>query len=120
MNRPMTRAEAANACLKAIDADFLKALCEPARLEIVRRLIKLGPADVGEIAEGLPQDRSVVSRHLKLLEQADVAIRRKDGRRVVYELNGPAIMRRLGDMTAAFRPLIPLCCPGPRKAQQND
>lgn len=109
-----SRIAAANACLKVLDADFFRALCEPARLEVVRQMIKLGRADIGEIAEGLPQDRSVVSRHLQVLEQAGLVSCNKEGRRVFYELDGPAIMTRFQTMMDAFAPLVPACCPGPR------
>jgi DNA-binding transcriptional ArsR family regulator len=120
MIQTMTRAEAADACLAAMDSAFLKALCEPARLEIVRQLVKLGSADISQIAQGLPQDRSVVSRHLQLLERAGVAISSRSGRRVVYELDGPAIMGKLGGLTQAFAPLVPLCCPGTRLSTPKD
>lgn len=108
----MTRSEAADACLAVMDTAFFKALCEPARLEVVRRLIKLGQADVGEIAAGLPQDRSVVSRHLAQLEDAGIACSSKDGRRVLYELDGPAILKRFDSMSSIMRALQPMCCPG--------
>lgn len=114
MKRP-SRIAAANACLAVLDADFFKAFCEPARLEVVRQMIKLGRADIGEIAEGLPQDRSVVSRHLQVLEQAGIAASSKEGRRVFYELDGPIIMMKLAAMTDAFTPLVETCCPGPKR-----
>lgn len=118
MKQP-SRAAAANACLAVLDAGFFKAFCEPARLEIVRRLIKLGRADVGEISDGLPQDRSVVSRHLQVLEQAGIAASTKEGRRVFYELDGPAIMGKLAAMTDAFAPLVATCCPGPKRKARS-
>ena len=114
MKQP-SRTAAANACLAVLDADFFKAFCEPARLEVVRQMIKLGRADIGEIADGLPQDRSVVSRHLQVLEQAGVAVSTKEGRRVFYELDGPVIMTKLAAMTDAFTPLVATCCPGPKR-----
>ncbi len=114
MKQP-SRTAAANACLAVLDADFFRAFCEPARLEVVRQMIKLGRADIGEIADGLPQDRSVVSRHLQVLEQAGVAVSAKEGRRVFYELDGPVIMNKLAGMTDAFAPLVATCCPGPKR-----
>lgn len=113
--RQPSRTAAANACLAVLDADFFKALCEPARLEVVRQMIKLGRADIGEIADGLPQDRSVVSRHLQVLEQAGLAACSKEGRRVFYELDGPTIMTKFQTMMDAFAPLVPSCCPGPQR-----
>lgn len=113
--KQVSRVAAANACLAVLDADFFKALCEPARLEVVRQMIKLGRADIGDISEGLPQDRSVVSRHLQILEDAGIAASSKEGRRVFYELDGPRIMAKLGAMTDAFAPLVSVCCPGPTR-----
>lgn len=114
MKQP-SRTAAANACLAVLDADFFRAFCEPARLEVVRQMIKLGRADIGDIAEGLPQDRSVVSRHLQVLEQAGIAASSKEGRRVCYELDGPVIMTKLAAITDAFTPLVDICCPGPKR-----
>jgi ArsR family transcriptional regulator, nickel/cobalt-responsive transcriptional repressor len=119
MTKQMSRSEAADACLAVMDTTFFKALCEPARLEVVRRLIKLGRADVGEIAEGLPQDRSVVSRHLAVLEQAGIAFSDKEGRRVLYELDGPAMLQKLEGMSAIMRSLQPMCCPGGAKKSKK-
>lgn len=110
-----TRTEAADACLAILDAEFFKALSEPSRLEVVRRLIRLGRADIGAVAKGLPQDRSVVSRHLQALEQAGLAFSGREGRHIYYELDGPAILKKLGAMTEAFAPLVPVCCPGPKR-----
>lgn len=111
----MSRSAAANACLAVLDAAFFKAFCDPTRLEVVRRLIKLGRADIGAIAEALPQDRSVISRHLQILEHAGVAVSTREGRQVFYELNGPVIVDRLAAMRDAAAPLVEICCPGPAR-----
>jgi DNA-binding transcriptional ArsR family regulator len=58
--------------MEVLNSAFLRALTEPARLELLRVLLLHGPADVATIASHLPQDRSVISRHLKVLEQAGV------------------------------------------------
>ena len=108
----MTRAKAARACLAVLDADLFRALCEPARLEVVRRLVLLGRADVGTIAEGLPQDRSVVSRHLQVLERAGVVMATRESRQVFYELDGPVVLGRFREILEFFETLAPLCCPG--------
>jgi DNA-binding transcriptional ArsR family regulator len=111
MSKSMTRSEAADACLAVMDVPFLKALCEPARLEIIRQLIKLGRADVGEIAARLPQDRSVISRHLAQLEDVGIAISSREGRRVLYEFDGPTMLKKLDGFVSLMRALQPLCCP---------
>jgi DNA-binding transcriptional ArsR family regulator len=115
MSKMMNRNDAADACVAVMDTAFFKALCEPARIEVIRRLIKLGRADIGEIAEGLPQDRSVVSRHLTQLEDAGIASSSKEGRRILYELDGPSILSRFESMSSIIRALQPLCCPGKPK-----
>jgi DNA-binding transcriptional ArsR family regulator len=117
--KQISRTAAANACLAVLDADFFKAFCDPTRLEVVRQMIKLGRADIGAIAEGLPQDRSVVSRHLQVLEQAGVAASTREGRQVFYELNGPAIVSKLTIMRDAVAPLVEICCPGPTRKARN-
>lgn len=106
------RATAADACLRELDTELFRALCEPSRLQIIAAMIRLGPADVGDLAAQTPLDRSVVSRHLQVLQRAGLAGCRKEGRRMIYELDGPAIFDKLGSAMAAIEPLVPLCCPG--------
>ncbi|MCC5996911.1 MAG: winged helix-turn-helix transcriptional regulator [Oceanicaulis sp.] len=108
----VTRQQAANRCLAALDTAFMSALCEPARCEILRRLILNGRSDIGAIASGMPQDRSVVSRHLQVLERAGVVSGAKVGRATYYEIEGPAVLAKLEALADAFRTLIPSCCPG--------
>lgn len=107
-----TRKQAADKCLQALDTEFFRAFCDESRLEVVRAMIRLGPAKVGEIADSAPVERSVVSRHLKMLERTGIAVRRQQGRCVIYELDGPAIMAKLAATVSAIQPLVPLCCPG--------
>mgnify|MGYP001948538976 CR=1 FL=1 len=54
----------AEAAIGVLDTRFLKALTDPTRVQIVKKLILFGVCDVSTIAKGLSQDRSVVSRHL--------------------------------------------------------
>jgi DNA-binding transcriptional ArsR family regulator len=60
----------------------------------------------------VPQDRSVVSRHLAQLHHAGIIRREKVGRNVFFEMDGPAVVAQLEDALARFRALVPLCCPG--------
>lgn len=106
------RRRAAESCLAVLDTAFFRALCEPARIAVLRRLIEIGRADIGTIAAGLKQDRSVVSRHLKVLADAGIVLCTRKGRTVLCEIDGPAILRRFSALTAAIAPLVPLCCPG--------
>ena len=62
------------------------ALSDPGRRAMVERL-SLGPASVSELARPLPMTLSAVVQHLKVLEEADLVIARKDGRERWNHLN---------------------------------
>ncbi len=94
-----------------LDTEFFKALCDPVRAQIIRRLVTLGAADIGTIAVTMPQDRSVVSRHLAQLERADILVSRKEGRRRLYDIAGPDIVTKLEDILTAIRPMRECCVP---------
>lgn len=98
--------------VKAIlDTDFFTALCEPVRVDIIRRLITVGASDVKTIAQGMSQDRSVVSRHLATLERAGITASRKSGRRVEYDINGPDVVAKVSQILEVIAPMAQLCQP---------
>lgn len=105
------RARAARELTSIFDSRLFKALCEPARVEIMRFLTVEGRSDVRTIARNLPQDASVVSRHLAVLHTARIVRRCREGRHVFFEVDGPAVVARLEDIVARFRKIVPLCCP---------
>src|SRR4051794_5292908 len=59
-------------------ADRIQALADPTRLRIVA-LLRLMELSVGELAQVLGQSQPRVSRHLKILADAGVLDRRKEG-----------------------------------------
>src|SRR5215212_10311141 len=59
-------------------ADRIQALADPTRLRIVA-LLRLMELSVGELAQVLGQSQPRVSRHLKILADAGVLERRKEG-----------------------------------------
>jgi DNA-binding transcriptional ArsR family regulator len=61
-----------------LDRSF-DALSHPARRAIVARLTR-GPASVGEASRGLELSKPAVSKHLKVLESADLVERTVVGR----------------------------------------
>ena len=63
----------------------MKALSDPNRLKIVK-LLEAGEACVCEIQPLLGLSQSTVSKHLKLLEDAGLLKKRKDGQWVLYTL----------------------------------
>ena len=97
--------------------DLLERLLDPDganRLLLVadaKQIVQLGRADVGTIAAMFPQDRSVVARHLQVLERAGILKSHVDGRHTFYELNGQGVLKQLEGLVELFRALSPLCCP---------
>ena len=69
-------------------ADRFQALADPTRLRIVV-LLRLMELSVGELAQVLGQSQPRVSRHLKILADAGVLERRKEGSWVFLTLGEP-------------------------------
>jgi DNA-binding transcriptional ArsR family regulator len=105
------RLAVANELVKVLESPLLRALTEPARLELLKVLILHGPADVGTLAGHLPQERSVVSRHLQILLAAGIAQSTRDGRRRVYEIDGQSLLRQFELLLGQSQALAALCCP---------
>ena len=106
----MNKAEAIEKTLESIDSEFLRALVEPARIEILKILILSGPCDVKTLADNLPQDRSVISRHLALMEKAGMLKVRKEGRHVIYVVDGDGTLRKSEQLVESLRQCIEIGC----------
>ncbi len=93
---------------RLLSPQLFKAIGDPNRIAILRDLSKrCAPLTVGQIAEGLPVDVSVVSRHLALLRDAEILIARKEGKEVRYSLNSRNLIGTLRAIADAFE----ACCP---------
>jgi DNA-binding transcriptional ArsR family regulator len=93
---------------RLLSPQLFKAIGDPNRIAILRRLSdRCTPLTVGQIAEGLPVDVSVVSRHLAILRDADILIARKEGKEVRYSLNSRNLIGTLRAIADAFE----ACCP---------
>ena len=106
-----TRLDPVRELARVFDSDLLAALCEPVRIDIVRVIAAKRRADLQTIADQLPQDRSVISRHLSQLHRAGVVRREKVGRQVFFELDGATLLERLDGMVDGCRRLVAVCCP---------
>ena len=106
-----SRLEAATELVGILATPFLRALTEPARLDVLQVMLVHGGGDVASIAARLPQDRSVVSRHLQFLEDAGIVRSAWQGRHRRYELDGSGFVKALEGMTARVRALANVCCP---------
>lgn len=96
---------------KNLDSKFFKSLSDPVRQELLKYLLLNGRVDISTIAQHLPQDRSVISRHLQLMRDAGVLISEKEGRFVYYSINGQEFLKKLEALVDEVRACIPVCCP---------
>jgi ArsR family transcriptional regulator len=74
-----------------LQAEVLKTLASPRRLEILHRLSE-GPCEVGRLADELGISQPNVSQHLAVLRSAGVVEAERDGREVRYRLADPDVM----------------------------
>jgi DNA-binding transcriptional ArsR family regulator len=102
---------AAKRIVDVFDSDFFRALAEPARVELLKVLLLQGSLDIHSIAQHLPQDRSVLSRHLQTLLRAGVVDCVKEGRRRIYSLRGGPFIDRLEGILSSVKELVAICCP---------
>ena len=96
---------------KNFDSKFFKSLSEPVRQQLIKYLMLNGRSDIGTIAEHLPQHRSVISRHLQLMQEAGILICEKEGRFVYYTIDGKEFLTKLESLVDQIRACIPVCCP---------
>lgn len=87
-------------------AERFKALSEPSRLAVLRRLME-GEAAVGEIAEEIGQSQPNVSRHLAGLRRAGFVSGRREGQSIYYSICDPVVVK-----------LCELLCSGPAKRRR--
>jgi len=67
-------------------SEYLKALADPLRLQIVRAL-QNGPMSVSDLALLLESDISTISHHLRVMFHADLVETERDGKFIYYSLN---------------------------------
>ncbi len=72
-------------------AGFFRAFAEPTRLALLQEL-KAGERTVGELVDALPTTQANISKQLRVLHDAGLVDRRKDGTRVIYSVDEPAVM----------------------------
>ena len=106
----MNRKSAATRVLKNLDTEFVKAFSEPARIDILKHLLVLGPSDVKTLAEKMPQDRSVISRHLSVLHRSGFLDHRKEGRHSLYSVNGENTLKMADQFADTIRDGVQLGC----------
>ena len=71
-------------------ADYFKVLSEVSRLQILSCL-RSGPMNVSEIGEATGLGQANLSKHLKMLTEAEILSRQPRGVSVYYEIKDPMI-----------------------------
>lgn len=74
-----------------LQAEVLKTLANPRRLEIIHRLAQ-GPCEVGRLAEEIGASQPNISQHLSVLRAAGIVDAERDGREVRYRLADPDVL----------------------------
>jgi DNA-binding transcriptional ArsR family regulator len=97
--------------VEVFDSKFFKTLSEPVRVQILKFIMLNGRVDIGTIAENMPQDRSVISRHLNLMHEVGILQCEKESRHMFYEINAQAFLDKLVNITEKIRTCMAECCP---------
>lgn len=70
------------------DDDLWAAIADPSRRRVLDLLVQRGDASASWLAAQVPFTRQAVSKHLVALEQAGLVGRRKQGREVLFRVDG--------------------------------
>ena len=105
-----TRDEVLKEFSEVYDARFFKTLGEPARIEILSYLMMNGRSDIGSITESMPQDRSVVSRHLSQMLAVGMLCCEKETRHMYYSINAQVFIEKLELFLTQIKKSISVCC----------
>lgn len=84
-----------------LQAEVLKTLASPRRLEILHALAR-GPIEVGRLAEAIGATQPNVSQHLAVLRASGIVEAERDGREVRYRLADPDVMVACGLMRSVL------------------
>jgi DNA-binding transcriptional ArsR family regulator len=108
------QAEIADQLVGVMDSKFFKSISEPVRIQIIKYLLLHGRTDIGTIAQDLPQDRSVISRHLNLMQEVGILRCEKESRHMFYSIDATEFLNRFTTITDLVKECIeecgPLCC----------
>src|SRR4051812_37096592 len=84
-------------------ARVFQALADPTRRQILQDL-KDGELSAGEIVSRFNISAPAISRHLSILEAAELVSERREGNRIYYSLEPERVAAVLGDFMSAVCP----------------
>lgn len=108
----ISRGQVADELVDLLDSRFFKSLSEPVRVQILKFLLLNGRSDIAAIAENLPQDRSVISRHLNLMQEAGILKGEKVSRHMYYSIDATEFLDKVEGIAEKVRSCMTVCCPG--------
>ena len=94
-------------------ARYAKALSHPARIAILKLLIKKQACICGDIVDELPLSQSTVSQHLKELKEAGLIKGDIDGAKVCYCIDEEEWQRAkqsLNELFSSYQSATAKCC----------
>ena len=83
-------------CILSFVRDVFRALADPTRRELLDRLYRNDGEALGELCLGLDMSRQAVTKHLLILERADLVVTRFAGRQKHHYLT-PVPIRQIAD-----------------------
>ncbi|MET9240948.1 metalloregulator ArsR/SmtB family transcription factor [Nonomuraea sp. NPDC003709] len=86
--------------------DFLKALANPGRQQIMLLFAQGAELSVNQVAERAGISQSAASQQLALLRRGGIVTSRRDGKEVLYRGDRDSVARTLGDLQTYLR----FCC----------
>ncbi|MFT8348852.1 ArsR family transcriptional regulator [Clostridium saccharoperbutylacetonicum] len=95
-----------NKLLECGDFEFYRTLFDSVRIEILKFLTINRKKNITEIAENFTQDRSVISRHLELMNRYKILNKEKLSRITLYEINSEYILEEFETTTKASKEYI--------------
>ena len=103
------REQSAGDLVKELDSSFFKTLGEPVRIEILKFLMLHGSSDIGTISANMPQDRSVISRHLNIMLAAGLVTCTKQSRHSFYDVDSLFFLNKMESITGKIKTCMAEC-----------
>jgi DNA-binding transcriptional ArsR family regulator len=89
--------------MAASEVAVFKALADHTRRQILQDL-KDGELSAGQIAARFPISAPSISRHLLVLKNAGLVSERREGNRILYQLQAGKLLMTVDDFLSAVRP----------------